>query len=95
MLKREIEQGNWAVKGNREYWGVEGRLQFLVEWLGKVILEPRLDGGMVQSSLRKASSWRGNNNCSEVPWDRIVPGIFMKQQRRSVWPKQSKQEKAQ
>lgn len=56
MLKREIEQGNRAVKGNREYWGVERRLQFLVEWLGKVILEPRLDGGMVQSSLRKASS---------------------------------------
>lgn len=55
MLKREIEQGNRAVKGNREYWGVEGRLQFLVGWLGKVILEPRLDGGMVQSSLRKAS----------------------------------------
>ena len=50
MLKREIEQGNRAVKGNREYWGVERRLQFLVEWLGKVILEPRLDGGMVQSS---------------------------------------------
>ena len=56
MLKREIEQGNRAVKGNREYWGFERRLQFLVEWLGKVILEPRLDGGMVQSSLRKASS---------------------------------------
>ena len=55
LLVINAKERSRAVREQR-YWGVEGRLQFLVEWLGKVICEPRLDGGMVQGSLRKASS---------------------------------------
>ena len=45
MLMINVEERNRVGKGNGEYWGVEGRLQFWVEWLGKVTFEQRLEEG--------------------------------------------------